>query len=173
MKRELNKYLNELTKKELEAEVKKLYTKFKVVKNFYDMELSQDTTAILEQFKLKIQKEYLPARGFGRASNRESKKVITEFKKIAVFKQDLIDLILFRVKVMLDYTFTYGDIDEPFYNSMDSSFGDACKLIKAEQLEKKYEAQLQNFIHQASKFGWGVYDSFVYLYEEYIGEFEG
>ena len=172
MKRELNKYLNELTKKELEAEIKKLYTKFKVVKNFYDMELSQGTTAILEQFKLKIQKEYLPARGFGRASNRESKKVITEFKKIAVFKQDLIDLILFRVKVMLDYTFTYGDIDEPFYNSMDASFGDACKLIKAEKLEQKYQAELHDLIAQASNLGWGVYENFIYCYEQYIGVFE-
>lgn len=172
MKRELNKYLKELTKKELEDEIKKLYTKFKVVKNFYDMELSQDTTAILEQFKQKIQKEYLPARGFGRASNRESKKVITEFKKICVFKRDLIDLILFRVKVMLDYTFTYGDIDEPFYNSMESSFEDACKLIKSEKLEQEYDGELRDFIQQASQFGWGVYDGFTFFYREYIGYFE-
>jgi len=171
MKRELNKYLKELTKKELEAEIKKLYTKFKAVKNFYDMELSQDTAVILEQFKQRIQKEYLPIRGFGRASNRESKKVITEFKKICVFKEDLIDLILFRVKIMLDYTFTYGDIDEPFYSSMESSFGDACKLIKTEKLEQKYDGELRDLIEQASQLGWGVYDGLTYFYREFIGDF--
>ncbi len=72
VKTELNRYLKDLDKKELENEVKKLYSKFKDVKKYYELELSQDTTAVLNEFKARIKQEYFPKRGFGRASNQTS-----------------------------------------------------------------------------------------------------
>lgn len=63
----LNKFLKEMTKPELEKEIKKLYSKFKEVKQYYEMELSGDTTDVLNQFKLRLQQEYFPKRGYGKA----------------------------------------------------------------------------------------------------------
>ena len=121
--------------KALEAEIKKLYSKFSNVQQYYNMELSQDTTAILNEYKEKIRQEYFPKRGYGKARNGVSRKVVTDFKKISIFKSDLIELILFRVEMMIEFTKAYGDIDEPFYNSLESSFEEACKIVKSEKLE--------------------------------------
>ena len=67
MKRELKKYLNSLEEKELINEIVKLYDKFKLVKQYYELELGNDSSKLLDEFKEKIRKEYLPTRGFGRA----------------------------------------------------------------------------------------------------------
>mgnify|MGYP001127043026 CR=1 FL=1 len=110
VKTELNRYLKDLGKKELENEVKKLYSKFKDVKKYYELELSQDTTAVLNEFKEKIKQEYFPKRGFGRASNQASRKVVSDFKKISIFNKDIIELLLYRTDMMIENTKTYGDI---------------------------------------------------------------
>ena len=131
-KKELSKFLKQATKAELEKEVKKLYDKFKEVKQFYQLELAEDTSVVLDQFKAELRKEYFPSRGFGKARNSASRRVVSNFKKIAIFQNDVIDLLLYRVEVMLEFTNAYGDIDEAFYNSLTRSFDEACKLIQKE-----------------------------------------
>ena len=130
----------------------------------------QDTTAIVNEYKKRIKKEYLPARGYGRASSRESKKVLSEFKKVAVYKKDIIDLILYRVEIMIEYTSTYGDIDEAFYNSLENSFYDACKMIHNEKLESEYSIYCLELVNKTDYMGWGLHDGLLHYYTEFIGE---
>jgi len=169
-KSELNRYLKELNQAELENEIKKLYSKFGVVKKYYELEFSQDTSKVLNEFKDRIKKEYFPSRGFGRASNKESRKVITEFKKISIFQKDVIELLLHRVETMIEFTKTYGDIDEPFYNSLGSSFNEACKLINSEKLEKEYRGECRRLMNETYHFGWGLYDELKYSYDNFFVE---
>ncbi|MEM1120629.1 MAG: DUF6155 family protein [Bacteroidota bacterium] len=168
-KRELSKYLKQATKAELEKEIKKLYDKFKDVKQYYELEFTNDTTEIVNKHKAAIKKEYFPSRGYGKARNGVSRKVITDFKKIAIFQKDVIDLLLYRVEMMLEYTNTYGDIDEAFYNSLERSFDEACRLIQQEKLEKEYRIYCEELIDQTNNFGWGVYDAMQYSFEHYLG----
>lgn len=168
MKRELSKYLKELNKKELEQEIKKLFDKFKDVKDFYAIELSNDTSAILNEYKARIEKEYFPKRGYGEARSSVARKVISDFRKISIFKTDLIDLILFRVEIMLKYTLAYGDIDEPFYLTLENSFEQACKLIQKEQLQDQYKDLCMTLAKQSERFGWGTYREMAYIYKTYI-----
>lgn len=164
----LNKYLGELTKAELEAEIKKLYSKFADVKTFYELELGDDTSDILESYKGRIHKEYFPTRGYGRARSSESRKVITEFKKVSVFQKDVIDLMLYRVEVMIQFSDKYGDMEEAFYNSIESSFQDACKLIKEERLEAAYKPVCKQLITAADSVGWGLSDVMDDIYSEFL-----
>lgn len=168
-KRELTKYLKQATKAELEKEVKKLYDKFKEVKSYYEIEFTSDTTEIVNKHKAAIKKEYFPSRGFGKARNSVSRKVITDFKKIAVFQKDVIDLLLYRVEMMLKFTNAYGDIDEAFYNSLERSFDDACRLIHKEKLIDAYKIYCKELIDQTSHFGWGVTDAMEYSFSQYLG----
>ena len=170
IKSELNRYLKELDRTELEKEIKKLYSKFGDVKKYYELELGQDTSKVLSEFKDRIRKEYFPNRGFGRASNKESRKVITEFKKISIFQKDVIELLLCRVETMIEFTNNYGDIDEPFYNSLESSFKEACKLIKAEKLEKEYRGECRRLMNETYPIGWGLYEGLKYSYDSFFVE---
>ncbi len=168
-KKELTKYLKQATKAELEKEIKKLYDKFKDVKKYYEIEFTNDTTEIVNEYKATLRKEYFPSRGFGKARNNASRKVITDFKKIAVFQKDVIELLLYRAEVMLEFTNAYGDIDEAFYNSLTRSFDEACKLIGKEQLENDFRIYCKELMDQAYNFGWGCYDAMNYSYQQYIG----
>ena len=167
---ELNRYLKELDRNELENEVKKLYSKFDQVKKYYEMELSPDTSGILNEYKNKIKQEYFPNRGFGKARSGESRKIISEFKKISIFKKDVIELLLYRVEMMIEFSNAYGGIDEPFYNSLESSFKEACKTIQEEKLEQEYWAACRELIERTYSTGWGVSDGLEYIYEDYLGD---
>ncbi len=72
--------------------------------------------------------------------------------------------------MMIEYTKAYGDIDEPFYNSLESSFEEACKLIKEEQLEQEYRVDCRRLIDQTYQFGWGLYDGLTYSYNSYLDD---
>jgi hypothetical protein len=168
--RELNKYLKELSKQELEKEIKSLYNKFDQVKKYYQIELSDNTSEIVDQYRQKIFQEYFPSKGFGKARNSVSRKVITDFKKISVFKKDVVELLIFRVNTMLNFTEEYGDMDEPFYNSMESSFNEACKIVKLEKLETEYLAVLQDIISRSSGIGWGLNEGMRYIIYQYFDQ---
>lgn len=174
MKREFNKYLKSLTDKELVKELQKLYTKFDNVKQYYQLELGTDSKAVLDQFKARVKKEYFPSRGYGEARNSVSRKVVTEFKKISIHPKDIVDLLLYRVEMMLDFTLSYGDMDEAFYNSLYKSFAEACKHIKKEQLEVHYKAPCATLVNKASPLGWGIYfdlrDEFKDCFGTYAGD---
>jgi len=168
-KSKLNTYLKEMTRLELEGEIKKLYSKFNEVKQFYELELSEDTSAILNKFKDKIEKEYFPTRGYGKGRSKESRKVITDFKKISVFNKDVVELLLCRVENMIGYA-SYGDMNDAFYNSLISSFNEACQLISSERLENEYLVKCRKLVDETGDLGYGVTESFEDLYWRYFGE---
>ncbi|MEZ4994938.1 MAG: DUF6155 family protein [Saprospiraceae bacterium] len=155
MKKDLNKYLDSLSEKELTQEIIKLYDKFEPVRQYYTMELSDDSEKVLADFKAQLKKEYFPNRGFGRAGSKASRKIVSDFKKIAVHKKDVVELLLYRTEIMIDFTAAYGDMDEAFYNSLGSGFAEACKLIRQEQLESYFRAYCQELIGKCYDFGWG------------------
>lgn len=156
MQKELNKYLNSLSEKELKQEIKKLNKKLDSVKKYYQLELGHNSEQVLAEFKKKLKKEYFPSRGYGRASSREAQKIIAEFKKISVHQKDLISLMLYRTEMMLDFTLEYGDIDESFYNSLILSFEKVCKLISKEVLQPYFKESCQELISKTYPIGWGV-----------------
>ena len=157
-----------LTEKELIKEVKKLYDKFDSVKKYYELELGNNSEKVLAGFKLRIKKEYFPNRGYGHGRSSVSRKVITDFKKISIHPKDLIELILYRTEMMLDFTNAYGDINESFYNTLEGSFEQACKLIKKEKLEGYFKKYCEELVGKSKHLGWGVSDSMNYMYEEYF-----
>lgn len=170
MKWEFNKYLKSLSEKELIKELQKLYTKFEPVRKYYQLELSGDTEAIVKEFKDRIKKEYFPARGYGQARSSVSRKVITEFKKISIHPKDVVELLLYRTEMMLEFSLAYGDMDEGYYNSIYSSFNEACKLIAKEKLQKYYIQYCRKFIVYSDQVGWCVSFDLDYSFREHFGE---
>lgn len=164
MKKDFNRYLKSLDAKSLSNELKKLYDKFDLVRKYYEIELGQNSDAIVKEYKHKIKKEYFPTRGYGAARSSVSKKIISEFRKVSVHNSDVVELLLYRTEMMLEYTLAYGDIDEAFYNSLCSSFSQACKIISKDALQEYYRDYCLRLISMSEGFGWGVYYD---LSEEY------
>lgn len=170
MKREFNKFINSLSEKELIKELQQLYSKLEPVRQYYQMELGEDAQAVISTFKQSIKKEYFPNRGYGAARNSVSRKVITEFKKIAVHSKYVVELLLYRAEMMIEFSDHYGDMEEAFYNSLGSSYKEACKLIKKEKLESLFKPLCRELIAKTYSFGYGVTFELEDYYRECFGE---
>lgn len=170
MKRAFIKYIKTLDEKELAKELQKLYTKFPNVKKYYEMELSPNTDKIVAEYKAKIKKEYFRPKSFGRARSSVSRKLITEFKKIAIYESDVIDLWVFRTEMMAAYVVKRNYYNEAFYNSLIGSFETCCKLIVKEKLEKQFEPRCYEIVESVANF-WGLSDELEDVYEAFFGKF--
>lgn len=167
-KSELNRYLQELSKKDLEKEIKKLYTKFSSVKEFYEMEFCTDTSLILGKYKEQIRREYFPTSGQGRANNKESQKVITQFKKIAIFQKDIIELTFYRCAMIAKFMDSYGGINDAFCNVIIRAFKDAAKMAAAEKLEREFKVQVEEIMNLTYNSGADLHRALIQLYQEYL-----
>lgn len=172
MKKEFTKYLKSLDEKDLVKELQKLYNKIPEVAKYYEMELSVNNNKIIDGYKNELKREYFPARGYGHARSGVSRKIVLDFKKIAVHNVDVIDLWLYRTQMMAEYTMAYGDIDMPFYDSLAKGFEAACKLIEKEQLQKHYANRCQEVMGILKDIGWGIREDLKDIYDDYIQGFE-
>ena len=165
-KKDLNKFLKTATKSELEKEIKKLYDKFPVVEEFYAMKLSPATETVLKKYKNRLHKIYFPARGFAKPPNSKSRKVINDFKKIATSRSNIIELILYRVEMMLLFSDERGDLGEAYYNSLTRSFDEACRMIAKERLTEDFRTYGEELVQMSNSVGWGVTEALRYSWEQ-------
>lgn len=118
----------------------------------------------LESYKKTIRKALHP--GFGHPLRlSEGRKAIREYKKAAGNPKNLLELMVYYVECGNGFTLEYGDIDEPFYNSLISMFSEIVKyLITAQDqyLLSLFLPRLQNIVHKASGMGWGYYDELAF-----------
>lgn len=126
----LKKHLKTRSQAELIADIAELYKRFQPVKDYYQIQLyPQDESQVAAKYKKIIEDEFFPARGFGKARLSVAKKAITEYKKVNKTVMGLIDIMLFYVEQGVRFTDAYGDIDEPFYISMETMYEKAVKEI--------------------------------------------
>jgi len=172
-KKDLTKYLVDLTKEELEKEVEKLYVKFKEVKTYYDIELSGDTSSIVNEIKEKIKKEYNLDKGYAKGRAAVVKKIIDDFAKISVFPIDLIDIILYRVEWSMKFIkgkledWDYEMVTQATYTSVENAFERALKLIDKHQFHSDFQPRCNEILAYTGKLDWGFSSNMNYLYNNY------
>ncbi|AJC48740.1 hypothetical protein IB642_00200 [Allofrancisella guangzhouensis] len=123
----------------------------------------------LEEAKQKINKEFYgnPNYGCPRASIKDAKKVVSDFKKLPVTDEHIIDLMLCYIDELLGFIRRYGiGYDTNYPDSCSSMFESAVKLIQKNQLYHSYENVLKKLLRKAD-------DSYVedieFIYDEYFG----
>jgi len=174
-KAKLKKHLAHLEQKELIEEIGKLFTKFKEVKQYYQMEYgsNEDRTALLKDYKKKIDKEFYTRGGIPRFPKAATlRKLLTEFKKISTFKYDLIELTLYRVEEAIDFSNAFGGIDEAYYVATSNAFEDAIRMIGEEKLEQEFKQVVFKLVKDTYNTGWGFYDSMQHICSQVYQEFE-
>jgi len=165
-KKELAKFLKAATKADLEKEIKMLYANLKAVKKYYNKALNPLDTWDVDTYKAEIRKEYFTRKGFGKGRNNVSSQLIFNFKKRAPQPKEIVDLLLYRTAVMMEFSEATGDKDEAFYNSLTRSFDEACRIIAAERLEEIFKTPCEDLLNDAYAIGWGVPDAMEYSYNQ-------
>jgi hypothetical protein len=118
----------------------------------------------LDKYKKTIRKSLYPnVMGSGRIkiSFRDAKKAVSDYKKAIGAGIGLAELIVYAVECGNDFTCEYGDIDEPFYDSMARLFELATKEVKNLKPEDAapFIVRLGVVVDRADCIGWGYHDS--------------
>lgn len=164
--KDLKKYLEELNEQELRAEIKELYRKFPIVKEYYQLELSTDSTPVVDDYKNKIHRYYFPTnRNIKRPKAAKMRELINNFKKVAPFAHDVIDLLFFQVETMIAFTRERGYVSAGFYQTMVSRYKDALQLIEQNEAKEDFKERSREIAEEASYMNWGPDFEIQHLYE--------
>ncbi len=122
---------------------------------------------VLEKYKLIVEKEFFPKRGFGRLNLRVAKKAISDFKKMCNDKAMIIDIMLFYVENCVEFLNSYGGGPESLVDSAPGMFEAVIKEINAGDKVSYdiFAKRLRNAVENASD-GWGFCDMMAEVYDE-------
>ncbi|MCC6725749.1 MAG: hypothetical protein IT258_14665 [Saprospiraceae bacterium] len=170
--RQFEKQIAQLTQEELVAELSKLFKKFKDVQHYYQMELGEKDgrNVVLDEYKKSVKSQFYAASGNPKNPKASQlRRILSDFKNMAVFQTDLVSLILYRVECAVDFTNDVGDIDSVFYESAANAFAQATKIIEAEKLQAQFAERCEDIVVQSSGIGWGFHDDLKEIHYECFG----
>ncbi|WP_396193958.1 DUF6155 family protein [Flavobacterium sp.] len=122
-KRDLKKYLGELSKSQLEEQLLELYDKFTDVKVYYDFVFNPNEEKLIREAKIKISNEYFPVKGKKPKMRRSvAQKFIKHFKTLGVDVFLVADLMLYNIEIAQALSAEKTIKQVMFYKSMFISF---------------------------------------------------
>lgn len=160
-------------KPSLLALVKDLYDATAANRDFIQARCQPDGSGgeVLEKYRRKIVEQFFPARGFGKLKLGEARKAIRDYRKATGNLPGTMDLLMTYVENGTRFTREYGDIDERFYNSLESVLQELANLLRGEarDLYPQVKDRLVQVERMADGIGWGYGDfvtDVVYRLEE-------
>ena len=164
--KDFKNFLDELNEQELRDELMGLYRKFPIIKEYYQLELSTDSTHVVDDYKNKIRRYYFPSgRNIKRPKAAKMRELISQFKKVAPFTHDVIDLLLYQVETMLAFTKERGYVSKGFYQTMVSRYKDALQLIEQEEAKEDFRERSLRIVKEAAFINWGPHIELENLFE--------
>jgi hypothetical protein len=165
--KDIRSHLNQKPSDALLEEILTLIKTFPQVREYYQAQLLPgDSTEILANYKKIIENEFFPSRGFGKLRLANIRKAISDYKKLSPSLEGRVELLLCFVGQGSKFINVYGDIKENFYDSMESAYEDACKLIASKKLEKGWESQFEEVANASKSSGYGFGDNIKDMFNE-------
>ncbi|SHH52270.1 DUF6155 family protein [Flavobacterium defluvii] len=160
-KRDLKKYLTELTKGQLEEQLIELYEKFSPVKVYYDFVFNPKEDKLLQESKVKISHEYFPvkkpnAKWRPRAKMRRSvaQKIIKHFIMLGVDPFIIADLMFYNIEIAQTYSANNYIKQELFYKSIFNSFEQAVNFVISNGIFAEFKARIEAVYQQTLQQKW-------------------
>ncbi len=167
---DLKEYLSNESEKELRNQIVELFKISKDVKEYYLLKLIPDSEKeIMDKYKKIIENEFFPERGMKILDYSVLKNAVGDFQKISKNPIFLAELMLFYVEKGVEFTNTYGDIDERFYDNIGSMFENVVDFIIENDFKKLFENRCKKIMEGTVYIGWGFGDSINEYYYENFG----
>lgn len=121
----------------------------------------------LEKYRSRIKEQFFPARGDGKLKLGEARKAIRDYRKATGNLSGTAELLMTYVENGTRFTHEYGDIDERFYGSMESTLDELAALLrgKARGMYPRFRSRLARVAQMTDGIGWGFHD--------YVGDVVG
>lgn len=129
-KRDLKKYLSDLTKEQVEIQLLELYAKFSDVKTYYDFVFNPNEAKLQREAKVKISNEYFPEKR-KRAKLRRStaQKIVKHFTLLGVDAFVIADIMLYNIEIAQVFSANNKINSDTFYKSFYNSFNQSVSFL--------------------------------------------
>jgi hypothetical protein len=116
--------------------------------------------AVLERYRKQIVDQFFPTRGQGKLKLGEARKAIRDYTKAAGSIPGTAELLMTYVENGAEFTNLYGDIDERFYNSIESALNELATLLRGQSsdLYLEFSERLAEVEYATRDIGWGFHD---------------
>lgn len=127
-------------------------------------QVGEDGGEMLERYRAKVVEPFFPKRGMGKLNLAEARKAIRDYRKATGNIRGTAELLLTYVENGTSFTCEYGDIDERFYNSLESALNELAVLLlgEAQGAYPELRERLATVARMADRVGWG--------YGDYVGD---
>ncbi len=165
----IRKALELLDNSELVGVLKELYDLSSankvVLARYFDPDNTEDIMA--PAVKREIERAFNPSRGLPTFKAGPARKALREYVK-AASTRDAVEMELYYVEKGVEGTNTYGDIDEPFYNSLESVWESVLNRILADRDPEAYLPRLEKVVESTRGIGWGFHDTLSELFDDFL-----
>lgn len=130
---------------------------------------------LLEKYKKQLYKIFNPSNIVRTGFPLETAQmVLSDFADMCGKGRWYGDLALYFAECATDFTMSYGDINEKFYDALGDAYHDAVAIASEdEELYQLWKDRLEYIYHEFSGFGWGMdefiteeYDSLPWVVED-------
>lgn len=154
-KRDLKKYLSEISGKQAKEQIIDLYSRFKQVKEYYDFAFNPKEDKLIEKSKFLISKEYFPVNTRKPKLRRSvAQKQIKQFKLLGVNPELIADIMLFNIEISQTYCSDNRIKSEAFYISILRSFEEAINFMNENGILPDFKHRTTKIIDEAWKQDW-------------------
>ena len=158
---ELKKKLQAMEQKDLLDLTLRIYKNVPEAANYVNIEFGNEEylDELVEKVKKKIDRVFEPR---GRLTLSKAKSEITAFKRICRDIQYVIELQLYYVECGVDFTNTFGDIDDAFYGSIESVYKNIIDTLNStgdKELYERFEYRLKKILENTGGIGWGFHEN--------------
>jgi hypothetical protein len=167
----LKKELKHLEKEHLVELVLDIYKRSKEAKAFLDFFVDPNEKELFEKYKSKVYEAFYPKKGY-KVKIAQGKKAISEFKKFETSADLQAELILYFVATGVELSLHYGYLTQGFFTSQVKMLDTALRLMKSEELLKKYKSNVLQILDTAYKGYFQFHESLEEVYLQYYDEEE-
>ena len=167
-KRELKKFLNQLPKEQLEAQIVALYDKFIPVKTYFDFVFNPKEDQLVNDAKVKISLEYYPLKRKRPKMRRSvAQKFIKHFISLGVDDFMIADLMLYAIEIAQTYTSKKTVNSELFFKSMLSSYEQAIRFMIEKGILNEFQNRVEAIKEETIRQDWFNQYEFIAITERF------
>ncbi len=154
-KRDLKKYLSELSNEQLQLQIVALYDKFVPIKTYFDFVFNPKEENLVKDAKIKISNEYFPVRGKRPKMRRSvAQKYIKHFISLGVDSFKIADVMLYNIEIAQALSSEKVIKSELFFKSMLTSYEQAVGFLIAEGILYEFQSRVVAVKDEAIQQDW-------------------
>ena len=167
-KRELKKFLSQLSKVQLEEQIVEIYEKFPPVKTYFNFVFNPNEENLIRDAKLKISNEFFPIRGKRPKMRRSvAQKYIKHFISLGVDPFLVADLMLYTIEIAQTLSSEKVIKQEAFFKGILSSVSQSISFMIEKGILYEFTARVEDIKEVSITQNWNNSDEFIAILERF------